>query len=740
MKTTPFLPPRTKGFALVVTLSLMILLTVIAVGLLSLSSISLRRSGLESAGSIARANARLALMLALGELQKNAGDDRRITVDASIIDGTKNPNLVGVWKSWSPGLAANPTAVPDYQKEKDKQFVGWLASTGTPVDLAGKDWAKSATLAAPVNLFSVKFDGFQLASSKVDVKKGSPAAGTMAWAVVQDATRAKINVAGPEIGSREGNDDLQSQSRPTMALSDTFKQPLDQWDARASKVISLAQAKLDTALWKAAPPVPERAHFTAQGYGLLTDVVNGGLKTDLSLGFEMSAADFAKDAWGSIKNPFRAVNAPQLGASSSYRGERALFRPLTPSGSVRVDVRFPPANTTSEFPAAVPTFASLRSFYRTPYHVYQTADGPTIFERGMDHVALKQPSPSSGQFPAPGATPLAKKSQTSYRPVLDRVLYVMSAGLSPTNEVRLIITPIITLWNPNNVALEIEGAVAYPWVDFPIRHNWKFHNGNTLVKEEQTYRGGHGFGALFASQFKDNNRTVNPFFYAAMTPGGGKTVGSGHSIRFAPGEVRVFAPTDTVTKDFSPNAAIKDRTLYLRPVHNCSQFSLKGGFSVPTFNPVRNAGFTRVLGPGESVEVSVVPMNDKADSGNYWNTPFNVGLEDSTRLKLANPTDADRGQSMGDVQTVNFISSGAAIGFKSPRMSYAEVSNPSFRKPFGMFETYHRVAADAAVNRPSDLVFTTNPRQPFLNSYLTTGAFVSAPHYETKMRGLDSVN
>mgnify|MGYP000172616199 CR=1 FL=1 len=50
---------RKDGFALIVTLSLMILLTVIAVGLLSLASISLRSSSQSSSMATARANAAL---------------------------------------------------------------------------------------------------------------------------------------------------------------------------------------------------------------------------------------------------------------------------------------------------------------------------------------------------------------------------------------------------------------------------------------------------------------------------------------------------------------------------------------------------------------------------------------------------------------------------------------------------------------------------------------------------------
>jgi hypothetical protein len=721
------------GFALVVVLSLMILLTILAVGLLSLSTISLRASTQGEAVANARANARVAIMLALAQLQKVAGDDRRITADASIFTGAKNPNVVGFWKSWSPKLAEKPTSeAPDYSK-KDAKFVAWLTYSSTPEELTKQEWAMNGTLVQPVFLFTEKSSGFSLAGSKIEVDNGQLYTGAVAWAIAQDATRAKINVAGPENNQRTGNADLQAQPRPSVAMSASFKQPAGDWNRRAARVLSMEQANLDTELCKAGNAGPESAHFTTQGYGLLTDIVNGGLKTDLSLGFEMSDADFLNDKWETYKNPFRAAAVPQLGTPSSYRGERPLFKPLTASGSVRVDLNFPPANVVYEFPAAVvPTFATLRAFYRTPYHIYGTADGPTLFERGMDHVALKQPVPNGGQYLSPAATPRAEKSQTSYRPVLDRVLYVLSVGLSNNpstlNEIRLIFTPIVTLWNPYNIALEIEGAVVYPWMDTAHYPNWTFYKDG-----QQVGSAGSHMASLLGTQFSSvgHGRTVNPYFYSSITPDGSGTASSGKSIRFQPGEVRVFAPTDAAAKELVTTDSIRKRTLNLRPVESVDQLSLRGGFAVPMRNPVNGNGFSRVLAENESVQVSF------SANGIY---PFGVGLEDATRAKLSDPGESDRGQAVTDVQTVNFINSGATATMSSSQLSFAEVSDPATRQPFGMLETYHRVANDSLAYRRSDLVYTTNPRQAHVNRYLTSGTFMAGPHYETRMTAISNFN
>lgn len=123
------------GFALVVTLSLMALLILLAVGLLTISGVALRSGGRDEAMATARANARLALMLALGDLQVAMGPDERVTAAADQSAATTGPHgaWVGVYEAWS--------ADQGVTKRPSPKLVGWLVSA--------PDAAKAADLAYP---------------------------------------------------------------------------------------------------------------------------------------------------------------------------------------------------------------------------------------------------------------------------------------------------------------------------------------------------------------------------------------------------------------------------------------------------------------------------------------------------------------------------------------------------------------------------------------------------------------
>lgn len=90
------------GFALISTISIMALLLMVAMAMLSLSAIEQRTIQNDRAMTEARANARMALIIAIGELQKYAGPDQRVTATGALLsDDAVQPRWTGVWSTKS---------------------------------------------------------------------------------------------------------------------------------------------------------------------------------------------------------------------------------------------------------------------------------------------------------------------------------------------------------------------------------------------------------------------------------------------------------------------------------------------------------------------------------------------------------------------------------------------------------------------------------------------------------------
>ncbi len=264
-----------RGFALVVTLSLMILLTVIAVGLLSLSSISLRSSSQGEAMAVARTNARMALMMAIGELQKEMGPDSRISAPHDA--GTSpppggQPHWTAVYDAWSaatPGDAETP-------QSRSLKFRGWLASG---VDPASGGTADKVTLvgaeslggtAGPDDLVSVPMYGVNVGNQR----------GKFAWWISDESTKAKIN-AGPD-ASPTSSPLFDAQSPPHVGhqafpdLKEFVWKPGQRSTAVTNSSVNLA-AELGPG------GVGSLNHgITVHSAGVLSDVRAGHLKRDLT--------------------------------------------------------------------------------------------------------------------------------------------------------------------------------------------------------------------------------------------------------------------------------------------------------------------------------------------------------------------------------------------------------------------------------------------------------------------------
>lgn len=92
---------KKKGFAVLIALSLMSFVLVIVLSLILMASVEIANAANAKDRLLARENARLGLMIALGDLQKHAGPDQRVTARAEISGtGSVTPTAthwVGMW-------------------------------------------------------------------------------------------------------------------------------------------------------------------------------------------------------------------------------------------------------------------------------------------------------------------------------------------------------------------------------------------------------------------------------------------------------------------------------------------------------------------------------------------------------------------------------------------------------------------------------------------------------------------
>lgn len=257
-------PPR--GFALVVTLSLMVLLIVVAIGLLSLSGISLRSSSQSAAMSEARANARLALMLALGELQKDLGPDQRISAPGGQQleegDKTAGGQWIGVYEAWPAGDETRPSP----------KFRRWLIS-GDDSLVTNFSAAKSSSPSAnKVPLVAANADHDAVEAGLIQTSKGA-----CAWWVGDQNMKAKLGGAvAPAVDAVAAADRLQSAPR---AGHEVFFGSAAV-AADAPQLDRLASTRTAELLGPQVKPLFHDA--TAVSLGLLTNVRAGGFRKDLN--------------------------------------------------------------------------------------------------------------------------------------------------------------------------------------------------------------------------------------------------------------------------------------------------------------------------------------------------------------------------------------------------------------------------------------------------------------------------
>ncbi len=310
-------PYAARGFALIIVISLTVLLTLLGVGLLSLSTISLRNSSANGDLAEARSNARMALMMAIGQLQKHVGPDRRITVSSdqrsdsadgdspSAVEGRRH--WTGVYDSWGDEFAQRP----------DPDFRSWLVSGETLAveDEESPDGAaeEGIELVGEGTIGDRREARVEVPTVRLDGAEGP----RIAWWVGDQGLKASVTAPEterPEVKSLARNQ-LQGTPRDAVELAEAIgEQPfsdLAPYDPRLAKVTGWKQAGLLASSPAEAGPLFH--DLAGHSTGLLVDVRRGGFRKDLSMELERSVGASSKEALYEV-NREDGVNFEELTA------------------------------------------------------------------------------------------------------------------------------------------------------------------------------------------------------------------------------------------------------------------------------------------------------------------------------------------------------------------------------------------------------------------------------------------
>jgi len=448
----------TRGFALIVTLSLMILLTVVAVGLLTLSSISMRSISQGEPTQIARANARLAMIMAIGDLQKLSGKDTRITARADILDAS-NPPVVGVWKSWEgtdheiTGSNAGRPISPgsDYKTVKNGRFLGWLVS-GDPTVLNKSGVLPSTQkTATSVTLLGANSVGtspaLQIHLPPTPINLGGKK-GRYAWWVGGENQKARLpNLPTvPPASQAEWAGMLKSNS--TVDPLPFKLESLLTTPSLASKAVSLRQVDLIDPAPGVKTSVKHFHDLSTTSVGLLTNTATGGWRKDLSL-FTENYGLLANTGLPLFRLSPDADNSCSIpkGSISNFRPGKSILYPWS-------DYRGSSNDRAIYQHGAAASWENLKDYAL----LYQNSSPFSIAAR-----SIRNDGPNN----IPADTYYNFLHKVRILPVIARVQWVFShsAGLPaappagsppyPPGSLtpRLLVTPVITFWNPYSVKI-----------------------------------------------------------------------------------------------------------------------------------------------------------------------------------------------------------------------------------------------------------------------------------------------
>jgi hypothetical protein len=501
---------------------MLVLLTTLSLGLLGLSAISLRTSGASEHRRIAQANARLALILAIGSLQKHAGDDRRVTAGAELLDespdsesadGVKEPHWTGVWSStrddgrgwYQRGSNAGGTLDQRWQEdwEAEDRVRVWLVSgnegQGSRYDPAAGSGGDSVELVSAGNAGGREAN--RVTVPRVPLGGADGENGGYAWWIGDAGIKANLATPDRFAGEQPGPGGGAGWPRVMMAQdSEHPEQPL------AADIRPLLVDRKTLELASGSEVAAAFHDFTTRSAGVLSNTLEGGLKRDLTVYLESNGRVAGKSAGGrflpgvqdgdNLVGPANATDAEAQGVNFARHRQRLVS----------------------------PRFGLLRSWANL-------ANDASIRGPSLDQVPPKlepQPGEMADSYDGTNPKPVALKEmdRTALMPVLAEasIYYSVSyydrgdkPGVANRYGLRLHVYPRVVLWNPYNARLRVGTTALSLFINGGKTFEVELTDGKREVFAMNLGRGGAQRGSLL---FSLPGTTLAPGQSLVLSPSG----------------------------------------------------------------------------------------------------------------------------------------------------------------------------------------------------------------------------
>lgn len=526
--------PKKHGFAIIATMTLMILLATVAVGLMALASSQSRIAMQSMLTAAARQQALVGLDAAIGQLQTELGPDQRVSANSGILatsTGSNVPNaayILGVWNSWDGPIYGASTSShgnsikKTYDQGRSSMFRRWLISS---VDkgatssmqayssLSSREPGKRICLVGEGTIGRMGPTNNYIYADLLSMPTTGNNIAQFAWWVGAENQKAKANTAYVEPTSDTVEILTRTWDTPSARfldndqlryLPETIKEP--------GRLLSLGSLPLLADGSREAGA----AYFfdvTTSSYSLATDARSGGLKKDLCLLLNkktLSNTDYARRANQDCPIVEQGGDVPQASERSlpigSWQTMHAYYN-TWPDGSGSND------NYSARLQGGV------TSAYTRLSGDLITSEGGT----GYDSKSLLEGGSKTAGY---ARVPVMIAYLSNFVPIL----FEYPDSTSIDFQVSLSFGPTVLWWNPYNVPMKIAGkklwtyTVPYRTLFLQSKLEWKtgsdgwayhglvcqYYNSSDTTKDEEFSRESfnYDYGSYFVSSYDDESADI----------------------------------------------------------------------------------------------------------------------------------------------------------------------------------------------------------------------------------------